>query len=69
MSTIDSQGRPPEAQPDAHGGTTATARARRIRKALPLIAALALGLALAGCDHCGDFFWQSGACHATPPPH
>jgi hypothetical protein len=35
---------------------------------LPLLAALALGLALAGCDHCGDFYWQGqiDACHAHP---
>jgi hypothetical protein len=35
---------------------------------LPLLAALALGLALAGCDHCGDFYGQGqiDACHAHP---
>jgi len=40
--------------------------ARRLARAIPLIAALALGLALAGCDRCGDFFWRSGSCHTHP---
>ncbi len=46
-------------------------RARRCAKAIPLVAALALGLALAGCDRCGDFFWQHqpGTCHAQPAPN
>jgi hypothetical protein len=41
---------------------------RHCVRALPLLAALALGLALAGCDHCGDFYWQgqTDACHAHP---
>jgi hypothetical protein len=45
--------------------------AGRSAKALLLVAALALGLALAGCDRCGDFFWhrQPGSCHATPAPN
>jgi len=52
---------------------TAKARglARCWRKSVPLIAALALGLALAGCDKCGDFFWQQrqpGTCHGAPAP-
>jgi hypothetical protein len=44
--------------------------ARRCARAIPIVTALALGLALAGCDHCGDFFWQTqhGACHLHPDP-
>lgn len=44
---------------------------RRCTRAIPLIATLALGLALAGCDRCGDFFWhtQPGSCHAQPAPN
>jgi hypothetical protein len=56
----------------ATAGTAATGPRllRRCMRALPLVAALAFGLALAGCDKCGDFFWQgrSGVCHASPPP-
>ena len=36
-------------------------------KALPLLAALGLGLTLAACDHCGD--WNIHSCHAQPDPH
>jgi len=41
---------------------------RRCVRAIPVLAALAMGLALAGCDHCGDFYWQgqTDACHAHP---
>jgi hypothetical protein len=41
----------------------------RCLKVGPLVAALALGLALAGCDKCGDFFWQHGSCKSGPPPN
>jgi hypothetical protein len=43
---------------------------RRVRL-LPLVAVVALGLALSGCDKCTDFFWQkqSGACKAGPAPN
>jgi hypothetical protein len=45
--------------------------ARRCRRAAPLVAALALALSLAGCDRCGDFFWQRqpGTCHGAPAPN
>jgi hypothetical protein len=56
-------------RPDMHSRTVASAVGRRACKVLPIIAVLTLGLALSACDHCGDFFWQSGACHATPPAH
>jgi hypothetical protein len=43
-------------------------RAARGARWLRLITALALGLTLAGCDHCGDYFWQRpGACKTLPP--
>jgi hypothetical protein len=43
---------------------------RRVRL-VPLVAVLGLGLALAGCDKCTDFFWQKqpGACKAGPAPN
>jgi hypothetical protein len=46
-------------------------RRRHGLRAFPLLAALALGLALAGCDRCGDFDWQGhpGACHTHPAPN
>jgi len=46
----------------------AAARTRRGVTAIPLLVALALGLALAGCDRCGDFYWQGqiDACHTHP---
>jgi len=38
-------------------------------KIAALAAVLAFGLALAGCDKCGDFFWQRpGYCKAGPTP-
>ena len=44
--------------------------ARRVRLG-PLVAVLALGLALSACDRCGDFFWQKqpGACKSGPAPN
>ena len=47
----------------------AAARARLIKrclKALPVLATLALGVALAACDRCGDFDWRGHACHTHP---
>jgi hypothetical protein len=38
-------------------------------KALPVLAVLALGFALAACDRCGDFDWQGHACHTHPAPN
>jgi hypothetical protein len=38
-------------------------------KALPVLAVLALGSALAACDRCGDFDWQGHACHTHPAPN
>jgi hypothetical protein len=37
----------------------------------PLVAVLALGLALSACDRCGDFFWQTqpGSCKSGPAPN
>jgi hypothetical protein len=56
------------------GATTSERDARTRRAAIvrivPVIAALALGLTLSACDHCGDFFWQRpGACKSGPPPN
>ena len=47
-----------------------TRRAGRLRL-VPLVAVLGLGLALAGCDKCTDFFWQTqpGACKSGPAPN
>jgi hypothetical protein len=40
-------------------------------RALRLLGLLALGMALAGCGRCGDFWSSSqsqiGACHSDPP--
>ncbi len=46
-----------------------TLRAARGARWAALAGALALALAMAGCDRCGDFFWekQPGACKAGPP--
>lgn len=38
----------------------------RYPKAFPLLAALALGLAVTACDRCGDFDWRGHACHTHP---
>ena len=47
-----------------------TRRAGRRLRLVPLVAVLGLGLALAGCDKCTDFFWQkAGACKAGPAPN
>jgi len=44
--------------------------ASRVLKAAPLVGVLALGLALSGCDKCGDFFWQKpSACKSGPAPN
>jgi hypothetical protein len=44
--------------------------ARRGRKVVSLVAVLALGLALSGCDKCFDFPWQKpGACKNGPAPN
>jgi hypothetical protein len=53
---------------DSAGAAGTRRRRHSCLRALPLLAALALGLALAGCDHCGDFYWQGqiDACHAHP---
>jgi hypothetical protein len=49
-------------------GSTALATARR-SKAVILLAVCVLGLALGGCDKCGDFLWNKpGACHSYGPP-
>jgi hypothetical protein len=45
---------------------TAGRKVARFPKALPVLAALALGLALAACDRCGDFDWRGHACHTHP---
>ena len=46
-----------------------TTRAATVARIIPVIAALALGLTLSACDHCGDFFWEKpGACKSGPPP-
>ncbi len=64
-------------RPDRGGGDRATRSEmkindllRRCRKAVPLIAVLALGLALSACDKCGDFFWEKpGNCKGGPAPN
>jgi hypothetical protein len=44
--------------------------ASRVLKAGPLVAALALGLALSACDRCGDFFWEKpGTCKNGSAPN
>lgn len=56
---------------DRETGTHMTVRElmRRCAKAAPLVAVLALGLALSACDKCGDFPWnQPGSCKAGPAP-
>lgn len=51
-------------------GAAATKRVtRHCVRALPVLAALALGLALAACDRCGDFDWRGHACHTHPAPN
>ncbi len=49
---------------------TLTDLMHRCRKAAPLIAVLALGLALAACDKCMDFPWEKPAsCKRGPAPN
>ncbi len=59
-----------DARREVPAGTTTRLAGRRVRL-VPLVAVLGLGLALAGCDKCTDFFWQkqSGACKAGPAPN
>jgi hypothetical protein len=47
-------------------GAARESEMHRCLKALPFLAALTLGLALAACDHCGDFDWRGHACHTHP---
>ena len=48
--------------------TSLRSRLRR-SKALVLFAICVAGLALAGCDKCGDFVWNKpGACRDYGPP-
>jgi hypothetical protein len=54
---------------DRRGNVTVRGLAIRCLKAGPLVAVLALGLALSACDKCGDFFWQHGSCKSGPPPN
>jgi hypothetical protein len=37
-----------------------------MRAAAPFFIALILALSVAGCDKCGDYFWQQGtkSCHS-----
>jgi len=53
-----------------HAVAATESRQRHGLRALRLFAALALGLALAACDRCGDFDWQThpGTCHTHPAP-
>ncbi len=55
----------------ASRAATARRRAGWRAKLGPLVAVLALGLALSACDRCGDFFWQKqpGACKNGPAPN
>jgi hypothetical protein len=42
----------------------------RLVRAVPLMAMLALGLALSACDKCGDFPWdRPGSCKGGPAPN
>ena len=44
--------------------------ASRIVRVVPLVAVLALGLALSACDKCFDFPWERpGSCKNVPPPN
>ena len=54
---------------DGRDNVTVRGLAVRCFKAGPLVAVLALGLALAGCDKCGDYFWQHGSCKSGPAPN
>jgi hypothetical protein len=55
---------------DGRGNVTVRGLAIRCLKAGPLVAMLALGLALSGCDKCGDFFWEKpGSCKSGPAPN
>lgn len=43
-----------------------------MRMILQLAVVAALGLAVSGCDKCGDYFWQktgSKVCSAEPKPN
>jgi hypothetical protein len=52
--------------PTRHAGR-ARRRAFAALRLVPLVTTLALGLTLAGCDHCGDYFWsRPGACKGGP---
>ncbi|HEV7546473.1 MAG TPA: hypothetical protein VGO42_18090 [Reyranella sp.] len=59
-----------DARREVPADATTRLAGRRVRL-VPLVAVLGLGLALAGCDKCTDFFWQkqSGACKAGPAPN
>jgi hypothetical protein len=51
-------------QPSFHAGAVLAGRL------LTLVCTLALPLTLAGCDRCGDFFWEKhpSTCRAAPSP-
>ena len=58
-----------DARREVRADATTRLAGRRVRL-VPLVAVLGLGLALAGCDKCTDFFWQkAGACKAGPAPN
>ena len=59
-----------DARREVPADATTRLMGRRVRL-VPLVAVLGLGLALAGCDKCTDFFWQKqpGACKAGPAPN
>jgi hypothetical protein len=55
---------------DGRGNVTVRGVAIRCLKVGPLVAVLALGLALGACDKCGDFFWEKpGSCKSGPAPN
>jgi len=55
---------------DSRAVPVEAALARRRVRLVPLVAVLAMGLALSACDRCGDFFWQKpGACKSGPAPN